>query len=85
MEAGPTRVVFEARRHPYTKALLEAVPRLPWRPSRRAEDPGRAANRSSGRRWSTCGPLLAARSQPDGMGPSGSSRDGEGRVRARRK
>jgi peptide/nickel transport system ATP-binding protein/oligopeptide transport system ATP-binding protein len=30
MEYGPTRQVFQQTRHPYTKALLEAIPRIDW-------------------------------------------------------
>jgi ABC-type dipeptide/oligopeptide/nickel transport system ATPase component len=41
VEAGATRDVFRNPRHPYTRLLLDSVPRLPFRrASRVANDPG---------------------------------------------
>jgi peptide/nickel transport system ATP-binding protein len=36
VEAGPVATVFQSPRHPYTKALIEAVPHLPARVLERA-------------------------------------------------
>ncbi|WP_234313880.1 ABC transporter ATP-binding protein [Streptomyces sp. NBRC 109706] len=60
VEQGPSDEVLHSPQHPYTQALLDAIPTAHTRGTRLSPEPGRAPAAAPGRRPGGVGPLLTA-------------------------